>query len=171
MTLRQRQKPSKFCLKIILLQEVQASYAGFSFHKRFNPYAPGSSWQNRLSAVTRRFMPGEAPVAAWGRAPIKKAADSAAVALAWARRQRGDSSHQKGCRLGHGRAAWARHQRGDSSHQKGRRPPVGNLRPYQAHELSGACLTAGWRRPCRVPRSRRGGTAGWRRGREGSQGR
>ena len=49
--------------------------------------------------------------------------------------------------------------------------PVGNLRPYRAHELSGACLTAGLRRPCRAPRSRRGGTAGWRRGREGSRGR
>ena len=59
----------------------------------------------------------------------------------------------------------------DSSHQKSRRPPVGNLRPYRAHELSGACFTAGWRRPCREPRSRRGGTAGWRRGREGSRGR
>ena len=59
----------------------------------------------------------------------------------------------------------------DSSHQKGRRFPVGNLRPYRAHELSDACFTAGWRRPCREPRSRRGGTAGWRRGREGSRGR
>lgn len=43
--------------------------------------APGSSWQNRLPAVTRRFMPGEAPAAVRGRAFIKKVADSATVAL------------------------------------------------------------------------------------------
>ena len=48
--------------------------------------------------------------------------------------------------------------------------PLWNLRLYQAHELAGTCLTAGLQRPCRAPRSRRGGTVGWRRGREGSQG-
>ena len=57
-----------------------------------------------------------------------------------------------------------------SSHKKAA-GPCWELRPYRAHGLSGACLTADWRRPCREPRSRRGGTAGWRRGREGSQGR
>ena len=82
-----------------------------------------------------------------------------------------DSSHQKGCRLGRGRAGVGAVPAWRLIPSKSRRPPVGNLRPYRAHELSGACLTAGWRRPCRAPRLRRGGTAGWRRGREGSQGR
>ena len=44
-----------FCKR--LKPRTQAPLSGSSFRKRFNPYAPGSSWQNRLSAFTRRFMP------------------------------------------------------------------------------------------------------------------
>ena len=70
------------------------------------------------------------------------------------------------------RSRWREHGTGVATHPiKKAAGPCWELRPYQAHELSGACLTAGWRRPCRAPRSRRGGTAGWRRGREGSRGR
>ena len=70
------------------------------------------------------------------------------------------------------RSRWREHGTGVATHPiKKAAGPCWELRPYRAHGLSGACLTADWRRPCREPRSRRGGTAGWRRGREGSQGR
>lgn len=79
-----------------------------------------------------------------------------------------DSSHQKGCRLGHGRAGVGATPAWRLIPSKKPQAPVGNLRPHRAHELAATSLTTGWRRPCRAPRSRRGGTAGWRRGREGS---
>ena len=146
------------------------------FCKRFDSYASGSSWQNRLSAFTRRFMPDGCKLQCMGLAFGPKAyVHVQENQIHWiehfcSRIVAGDISSRVSC-------AWFAFDKGLQLSCAGffpsKRPqvPVGNLRPYRAHELFDACFTAGWRRPCREPRSRRGGTAGWRRGREGSRGR